>query len=199
MNVQVAFDEQDVKWLEKMSRKFGGIITVEFAGVVRRLANRMKKSVEQGGGLYGIPAFAPRATLTERLHGPSWGGLYPLKQMIGYWRSKKSGEQFIGFKSKNKLAMVFGQTLQTAADREFSKDERRAIYRLGMNRRTHSVDVFTYHRPARPVVRAFIDDQRGFLYSETRRRVERILKSEAKVQAANAKIRSKTLKQLRKK
>lgn len=195
MNVSVKMVEADRKWLQDQARKFGGAVNVVFVGVVKRLKNRLKKAVLSGGGLYGVPLFARRSPVTEKLHGPNWGGNIHSNSLIRYWR--KNGAQVIGFPDNNPAAAAFGQSIQTEVVRDYTKGERLMLYHRGFNRR-NTLDFF-YNRPARPIIGVFAEANYPFLYSESRKRVEKLLQNEAKLQAVNARIRSKTLKQLRKK
>lgn len=196
MNVSVQMDPEDRRWLQDQAKKFGGIITSEFVGQVKRLKNRLIKAIYAGGGLYGIPTFAPRSPITEKLHGPQWGGFIEKKHLVMYWKGR-NGAQMIGFPDRHPAALRFGYALQTAYEREFTKEERVQLYHLGFNRK--NTPVFSYQRPARPVIKAFAEANYPDLFSETRKKVEKILNNAARVKALNAKIRAKTLKQLARK
>ena len=191
MKLSARIDEADRRWLQQMSKKFGAVVNAAFVGVVTRMKNRMAKSVANGGGLYGIPTFAPRSPITEKLHGPRWGGQIPQKSLIRYWR--KGGKQIIGFPDNNPATVAFGQSLQIAEFRAFSKIERRYIHRHGFR------VVGNYDRPRRPVIDAFAEANAPDLLRETRARVEKILSDESKIQKINARARKAVLKQLARK
>jgi hypothetical protein len=199
MKISAQIDEADRRWLQQTARKFGAVVQSAFIGQVNRLKNRLVKAIYAGGGLYGVPQFAPRSPITEKLHGPQWGGYIKKNELVRKWKGE-NGAQMIGFPDRNannKAPMLFGQAIQTAYEREFSREERIQLYRLGFNRK--NTPVFSYNRPARPIIAAFAEANFPDLYRETRKKVEKILSDESKIQKINARARQVVLKQLARK
>lgn len=179
---------EDVAWLEGQARKFGGIVNAHFGGVVKWMKARFSKTIESGGGVYGVPSFSPRAGITMRLHGRRWGGNIPKKSLAKAWR--KNGAQMVGIPDNNPATVAFGRSLQTAETRTFTRGEKAFFRRRGVDEVLRP----QYNRPARPLVKAFAESNCPEMFHEIRKRTEKTLSDEAKIQEMNAKIRAKAAK-----
>lgn len=188
MSIEVTTMTEDIEWLRRQQRLFPEVVKAHFAGSVRWMVARFAKALKVGGGIYGVPTFAPRAGLTIKMHGRRWGGNISPKALAKAWR--KNGKQIIGIPDNNKATVNFGRSLQTAETRPWTKKQRRNFKRR---------DVFEllnpmYSRPARPIVAEFANDQFPEMVADIRKRVEKTLRSEEKIQEVTARQRARDAK-----
>lgn len=185
MPIELEVMAEDIAWLREQQVKFPEVVKAHFAGSVMWMKNRFSKALKSGGGCFGVPKFAPRAGVTMRLHGKRWGGHIKPKALSKAWR--KNGKQIIGIPDNNPATVNFGRSLQTAETRSWSRKERRYMYR----RVVFDLLRPQYTRPARPIVAEFADSQFPEMVAEIRKRVDRTLKSEEKIQQITAKQRAR--------
>lgn len=160
---------EDVKRLDRISARFPGLVVRQWAGVARHIANAMRKTIAVGGGRNGVPAWAPRHRITLRLGKPAWGGM--IGKTITAWGNPFTGGQYWGFPAG--IREWFGEDLQTAEERPFTRRERRYLRRrLGLK------DPGTYIRPERPFIQPFSRKIPGMIRQEYIPRVMKALRKE---------------------
>jgi len=146
------------EFLRELAKHFPAETRRASGWVASTLLKRMRRVMASGGGVHGAPKFEPWAFITAALRG---------RGPIGGVLARPSS--FVMYKSRNSIVLgwpsgldEYGSAFQTAEKREFSKDERKAIYRAtGWDRTViHAVRSFGYDRPARPVIEPVVEGAR---------------------------------------
>lgn len=146
MEFKTLLSPEDVKRLDRVSARFPGLVVRQWAGVANHIANRLKRTLQAGGGINGVPAWAPRHAITLRLGKPTWGGM--ISKSIAKWGNPFTGGQYWGFPAG--IREYFGEDLQTAEARDFTRREKSYL-----RRRLKMRDPGTYNRPERPLIAPF--------------------------------------------
>lgn len=163
---------EDVKRLDRISARFPKLVVRQWVGTATHITNRLRKTLKSGGGRDGVPAFAPRSSVTLRLGKTAWGG--KLKRTITKWGNPFRGGQYWGFPGG--LAEWFGEHIQTSELRPYRPGERRF---LQWQLRTRNIGDL-YRRPARPLIAPFAGEVPGMIRKEFVPRVMRALNKELK-------------------
>lgn len=164
-------DPEDVKRLDRISARFPKLVVRQWAGVARQISNIMRKTLASGGGRNGVPVWAPRHHITLQLGKRVWGGM--LSNTITNWGNPFQGGQYWGFPSG--VREWFGEDLQTAEERPFSRAERGYL-----RRRLNIKNPGVYTRPERPFLKPFSDDIPTIIREEFFPRVMKALNKELK-------------------
>lgn len=184
ISVDAILSEADIRWLDAQSQKYPDVARAQHGGVAKWMRARFQKVIEQGGGAFGVPPFAPKAKETLIMHGRRpFGGSIPVSKLARMWISA-GGRQMVGIPDKMAYTRAFGESLQTAETRPLRWGERRFWHARGA-----AYDKLRpmYSRPARPLVAPFAAANAAPFAREYRARMLKHTATEAAVQRFRSK------------
>jgi hypothetical protein len=161
--IVVGLSGEALTFFRDAAKAFPKEVRSAFGVVANTIARQMRKAMRVGGGVYGVPSFAPHNVLSTFLRGPRpIGGKLTLPHMIQAYKPKQD-MQMIGFLTD---LDPYARAFQTSSVRPFTKEERRMFYRRGIRGKqeeyagvkfnVRSAELASmragYNRPGRPVI-----------------------------------------------
>lgn len=165
VDISAQFEPGELQKLKDLGKAYPDIARRVWLGTLGMLLSRLRKTVRTGGGKYGVPKFAPRSEITRLLHGHGpTGGILATDAGTGSGNKKGSGlirwwssgvSTFrLGYLGKNIGPLV--EKFQRGDTRPFTWPEVKWI-----KKEVPRGTVFGggYHRPARPILEPFAQNQ----------------------------------------
>ena len=155
--VSIRIEAPDIAKFKELASEYPRQMYAAFGRVGSTLRARMRKVMKTGGGIFGVPQFAPHDDLTEALYGysikrdPIIGGMLARASSIQMYRSGDT--LVIGW-----LSALEGwtQAFQEYELREMSNAEKHSFHQILGRRGIRDVPQ-TYKREARPMLQPFAD------------------------------------------
>ncbi len=151
--VALEFDAESKALLKRLERDTPRTFRAAHAAAATRAQKRLRKVMRVGGGLYGVPAFAPRHEMTLLLHpNTKPGGMLADKTVIQ--KGRVGDGQWIGWVDRlTEWASVY----QGAGRYPFEDWQRSALHRNNRSLDGYHIPEY-YDRPPRMVIDPFSAD-----------------------------------------